>query len=232
MAKEYGIWLSYNNQEEGFELPVLPSEIGITRSGDGADYEVYGLGKINAIKSAELAEIKIESVFLAGNAYGPLRQRVPFVTSDRTFDPRYYIAHIQSWQKKKRPIRFVYVGSTIDINLAVSIESFKWKEVAGSPGTIEYTLELKEYRFYAPRKVEVKKASSGTTTAQKKPASRASDKETPKTYSVISGDSLWKIAQKTLGKGDRWREIQKLNGLTDAQAKNLKIGQKLKIPTT
>lgn len=47
------------------------------------------------------------------------------------------------------------------------------------------------------------------------------------TYTVKKGDSLWGISKKLLGKGSKYPQIQKANGLT----KNLiRVGQKLKIP--
>lgn len=50
---------------------------------------------------------------------------------------------------------------------------------------------------------------------------------TYKEYTVIKGDSLWGIAQKTLGNGARYTEIVKLNALT---SNTIHSGQKLKIP--
>ena len=47
------------------------------------------------------------------------------------------------------------------------------------------------------------------------------------TYTVVSGDSLWRIAAKLLGDGRRYPEIKKLNGLT---SDIIHAGQKLKIP--
>lgn len=35
------------------------------------------------------------------------------------------------------------------------------------------------------------------------------------TYIVKKGDSLWSIAKKFLGDGNKYKEIQKVNGLTD-----------------
>lgn len=35
------------------------------------------------------------------------------------------------------------------------------------------------------------------------------------TYTVKKGDTLWSIAKKTLGDGNRYKEIQKVNGLKD-----------------
>lgn len=47
------------------------------------------------------------------------------------------------------------------------------------------------------------------------------------TYTVKKGDSLWNIANKLLGKGSKYTQIQKANGLTGSL---IKVGQKLKIP--
>lgn len=46
-------------------------------------------------------------------------------------------------------------------------------------------------------------------------------------YTVVSGDSLWSIAQKRLGNGNRWKEIYDLNGL---KSSTIVPGQKLRIP--
>jgi len=48
-------------------------------------------------------------------------------------------------------------------------------------------------------------------------------------YTIQSGDSLWSIAQKQLGNGDRFKEILKLNPKISAKS-NLTIGTKLTIP--
>lgn len=47
------------------------------------------------------------------------------------------------------------------------------------------------------------------------------------TYTVVKGDTLWRIAYKKLGKGSRYKEIMKASGISSDK---LKIGQKLKIP--
>lgn len=48
------------------------------------------------------------------------------------------------------------------------------------------------------------------------------------TYTVQKGDSLWRIAQKRLGSGRRFKEIASLNGLSNPD--KISVGQKLKIP--
>lgn len=48
-------------------------------------------------------------------------------------------------------------------------------------------------------------------------------------HTVIPGDTLWNLAVKYLGKGSKYTEIKKLNGL---KSDTLSIGMKLKIPGT
>ncbi|WP_083887201.1 CAP domain-containing protein [Nodosilinea nodulosa] len=52
-------------------------------------------------------------------------------------------------------------------------------------------------------------------------------------YIVQSGDILFDVAQRELGDGNRWQEISNTNGaqLTEADARNLQIGQEICIPS-
>jgi chitinase len=51
-------------------------------------------------------------------------------------------------------------------------------------------------------------------------------------YTIQSGDTLFLIAQRLLGNGNRWREIMKPNGspFTEEEASNLQPGQEICIP--
>lgn len=224
---EYGFYLSYNNQEQGFRLPVNPGEIEVMEGGNGKVYEVAGLGEINVIKSPKLTEITLESFFPA--------TKYPFVVGSFLREPEWYVHLINEWRETKRPIRFVFTGGAVDINMAVSIEKFDWKEVAGEEGDIQYKLSLKRYEFYAAKKVMVVKnqkqngTSKGVALQKGKPQ-RPDERQPPKTYTIASGDTLWKISKQFLGDGSRYKEIQRVNGLTDAQVKALKPGTVLKMP--
>lgn len=46
-------------------------------------------------------------------------------------------------------------------------------------------------------------------------------------YTVKKGDTLWRIAQKLLGRGNRYKEIKQLNGM---QSDKILAGQTIKIP--
>ncbi|MCH9022969.1 MAG: LysM peptidoglycan-binding domain-containing protein, partial [Planctomycetes bacterium] len=51
-----------------------------------------------------------------------------------------------------------------------------------------------------------------------------------RTYRVKDGDSLWRIAQKTLGDGNRYREILRLNQRRIDREDDLLLGMELRLP--
>ncbi len=61
----------------------------------------------------------------------------------------------------------------------------------------------------------------------------ANESATPtsgKTYTVVAGDSLWKIAESAYGSGYNWTDVAKANKL--ANPSKIEVGQKLSIPET
>lgn len=218
----YGVELSFNNKAEVLQLPINPSEMEVDETGRGNTYDVVGIGEINVIKDRQLTTYSFNGLFPA--------QWYPFVTTDDLLHPVEYIKMIEKWMTTKRPIRFIFTSDTYDINTPASIESFTWKEVAGSGGDIEYTLQLKKYVFYAARKIVKESTNGGGRVQKKKAAARPNDKQQPKTYTMVAGDSLWKVAQMKLGNGARWKEIQQLNRIKDVEIKRLPIGKVLKLP--
>lgn len=225
----YGVWLSWNNQTEGFQLPINPGSIDVGEGGKSSTYDIEKLGEINVIKNPKLTTYSFDGLF-------PARE-YPYMSAPLlapiTIDGKkqnYYVHYITKWMTSKRPIRFVLVGDEYEINTAATIESFSWKDVAGSGGDITFSLGLKKYMFYAAEKVKVGQSTSGAVTVTKSTKARANDKQSPKTYKLAAGDTLWKVAQKQLGNGDRWKEIQTLNAISSADLKSLQVGRVLKLP--
>ncbi|AIQ14623.1 LysM peptidoglycan-binding domain-containing protein [Paenibacillus durus] len=228
--QEYGFFLSYNNMEDIFRLPVNPETLEIKEVGEGKSYTIIDLGEINAISYPKLTEITLESIFPA--------QRYPFVLvpetgKNRLLKPFEYVEMIKKWMTSRRPIRFVFSGletresaqtSDLPVSMAMSIESFNWKLSAGTSGDIEYSLSLKKYVFYQAAPVKVVKGAAKTQ------QQRAGDRKAPAVYKLKAGDNLWRIAQKVLGDGSRWKEIQKLNDIPDSELRKLPVGKTIKLP--
>jgi nucleoid-associated protein YgaU len=83
-----------------------------------------------------------------------------------------------------------------------------------------------------PRKVDFSNVKSGhSTTAPTPTPPPAPPPKAPRTYTVVSGDTLWGIAKKHLGEGKRWPEIYEQNrGVIGDNPDRIKPGQVLTIP--
>lgn len=221
----HGIYLSVKNDTEGFRLPNNPENVEVSIKGDGEGFKIAKLGSINIPKDVELAEFSLESFFPA--------QSYHFLVAEK-FEPEYYIEKLKRWQKEKLPVRYIYVDGSFAINELTTIESFTYGEAFGS-GDVNFKLTLKKHVPFGPKKMEVKKPTVKSPTAKAKVVKkntppRQNTKPQPQTYSLVKGDSLWKVAQKHLGGGNRFEEIAKLNGIKPSQYRKLPIGLKLKLP--
>ncbi|UAW07798.1 peptidoglycan-binding domain-containing protein [Psychrobacillus phage PVJ1] len=224
-----GIYFSVNNDKEGFRLPHNPETVSVSIKGDGEGFKIAKLGSVNIPKDVELEEFSLESFFPTQNYY--------FLVAEFR-EPSYYIEKFTKWQKEKLPVRYIYVEGSFAINELVTIEKFDYDETGGD-SDVNFKLSLKKYVPFGPKKMEVKKppATSAKSTTKPKPAvvkkaapPRQNSKPQPQTYSLVKGDSLWKVAQKHLGSGNRFGEIAKLNGIKESDYRKLPIGLKLKLP--
>lgn len=216
----YYVKMSFNNNEANDEVhfPVNPSSVEVSEAGQGKTYNVPGIGEINVIGSKSLSEISFSGLFPA--------RYYPFVIVEekKLLQPVEYIMRINKWMRAKHPVRFILSSDTYEINTPASIESFTWSETAGGMGDIEYSIKLKQFKFYRARKL-----TSSATASNNGPA-RPNDKAQPKTHKIAPGDTLWSLAKKYLGSDSRWPEIKKLNGFTDADVHSLPIGKVVKLP--
>ena len=133
----YHVYLSYNNNEELIELPVLPKKFEVSGSGNNKSTEILSLGEITQLKIPKEFTLQIDSEFPA--VWYPGCN----ISESKLLSPFEYISIIEKWRKTLKPIRLVFVGSTIDINSPVSIESFSYAEEGGDVGTWNYKLKLK-----------------------------------------------------------------------------------------
>ena len=218
------IFLGFENDKREIQLPINPPALEVSDGMNTEKYDIISLGEINIIKSCKLTEINFESFFPA--------DWLPDVSSDKLYEPIWYINTIKKWMESKKPVHFVVSSDNLKIDIDASIESFVWSESGGSVGDIDYKLQLKRYKYYGAKKVAVVKPSTASEPAQavQQPSPRPDNRPKAKTYTIKSGDSLWKIAKSQLGNANRWREIQKLNGIPDSRLKNLKLGSVIKLP--
>lgn len=92
--------------------------------------------------------------------------------------------------------------------------------------------EVEEVMIPAPEipAGETALSQDGRVMEQKKETVESEVKVTTREYIVQKNDSLWKIAQKELGSGHRWKYLFELNKNTVKNPNRLRAGQKLIIP--
>ncbi len=181
-------YLTYSG--ERFQLPVPPSSFEITRSNKNQTANIQDFGEINVLGKENLATITISSFF--PNDEYHFCQYTGFPS------PYDCVRKIEEWRKSGKPVKLTITST--DIDLSVSIESFKYGEKEGT-GDVYYTLELKEYKY-----ITADTTQTGTLT-------RPVTKEVPQKYTVKSGDTLWAIAQRQYGDGSKYAVLAAKNGI-------------------
>ncbi|WP_127506939.1 LysM peptidoglycan-binding domain-containing protein [Paenibacillus humicus] len=215
------IYLKFNNGAESLWLPVNPERIGATSAGAFEDVPILNFGEYTVPSAPKRTTYTLSSFFPRDyNA-----SYCNYIDLQRPWD---IVKTLLRWQASGKPCRFIVTGTPI--NVAVTIRTFEYEERAGEPGDVYYTLELKEYAFISlPKKSDAPATKAAAITTS---AARPSTKTAPATYTVKSGDTLSKIAARTLGSADKWRAIYDKNkAVIGANPNALKPGMKLVLPS-
>lgn len=217
------------------QLPVNPEDLTISGGANNNSSDTVGQGEINDIGFSKLKELSISSFFPKNNN-GEL-----YINTGGSFQgPDYYIKFFEDIKTAREPFRLII--TEIDINMLVSVENFEYTYQYGTDD-VDYELELKEYREHNIRVLKPSANGYTVSNSTQKVASaavtntnsnRPVEKAKPKSYTVQDGDSLWKIAQKYLGDGSRWKEIYTYNNNKSIIGGNpnlIRAGQVLSIPS-
>lgn len=218
------VWLSFNNGAERLRLPVNPESIRLESGYTHNDVSIVQLGDYSIPSGHSFTGITISSFF-------PKVYDVSYCEYEDIPDPWETVWKIGRWKESKKPIRLTVPGT--GINYAMTIRRFDFEERFGSPGDVYFELELKEYVFVHVKKIEAPKTTAAKATVKATPQ-RPNQKEIPKTYTVQSGDTLSKIAQKLRAQGKKDITVSSLyNANKRVIGKNrdlIKPGQVFTIP--
>lgn len=98
-------------------------------------------------------------------------------------------------------------------------------EISGITGGVDLNTSFENYPEII-KKLGLNN-TEGSSEPSPEPTPEPEPSDRPIFYTVKNGDSLWSIAQRLLGNGDRYREIMALNGLN---GETIYPGQVLRIP--
>jgi hypothetical protein len=216
-------WLTLGKYKLRF--PVNPESLSVSSPFGYDDIPVSQLGEITNIGWRGLREITFSS-------FWPKHYDPTYCNYSGFMDPIEFIKKVESFRASRVPSRFIVTGIP-GMNLEVTIRDFQYEvEKFGSPGDVYFTITLKEWRDVDVRVLDLTKKRTKSSKGRP-PSAKARQRATnpPKSYTVKSGDSLWKIAKIVYGNGAQWRKIYEANKKTiGANPNKLKVGQKLVIP--
>ena len=223
MAIEF--WLTNERNTERVRLPVNPDTLNVTSPFGFNDVTVANLGEVSIFGDRGLKEFSFGTFF-------PARYNEAYCEYRGFKAPYTYVAIIEKWRDSKLPIRFIVTGSKI--NYLVTVREFSYEvERAGNRGDIYFSLTLKQFKWL-PVRYETTKTTSkpaATRPPSTKSTTKTTSKSTKRTYTVKKNDSLFIIAKRYYGNGEKWRAIYDANKKTIGKNPNdIEPGMKLVIP--
>lgn len=210
-------------------LPIAPSKLQVKINNNNKTLSLINDGEINILKMPGLTDISF-TVMIPQMEY-------PFaVYIDKFQKADVFLDKFEELKRNQMPFQFIVAralqggrtgvdfGNTekpfiindkslFSTNIKVSLEKYKITEDAKSGFDVSVDIELKQYKTYGTKTVDIKSPSSEqqkvmATVETQRPAENP---PTTKTYAVTKGDCLWNIAQKMLGDGSRYPEIYEMN---------------------
>ena len=220
-------------KEQLVQLPVNPEQLKVTGDAENETSTVVNLGQLSDIGFPNLKELSIESFF-------PYRSGAGYINTNGAFEgPDFYIDFFEKIKNNRDYFRLIITDTPID--MLVSIEGFEYTYQYGTDD-VDYTLNLKEYKEHKVRTLKVTNSGANSnanyqqvqnTSASNYNSDRSVEKSVPSTYTVKTGDSLWKIAKSLLGDGSRWSDIYNYKNnksIIGANPNLIRPGQVLSIP--
>ncbi|MBS5511635.1 MAG: LysM peptidoglycan-binding domain-containing protein [Clostridium sp.] len=216
----------------GVLLPVTPSKLTIKINGGNKTTMLIDDGEINILKKAKLTDVEFEAVIP--------QVKYPFATYKSGFKgASYFLGQFERMKKKKSSIQFIVCrrlpnGKRLfNTNLKVSIENYTITEDAGSGFDVKVKFSLKQYKHYGTKTVVIKQPTptSTPTATTEQPRETKEAPAAAQTYTVQSGDCLWKIAKQFYGNGAAYTKIYDANrDVIGGNPNKIMPGQTLTIP--
>lgn len=194
---------------DGNILPITPSKLQMKIKNQNRTLNLINDGEINLLKQPGLTEIEFNCL-IPQSTY-------PFRNSN-SINGSEWLNNFESLKVSKKPFQFIILRKgprgklLFDTNIKVSLEDYSITEDSQSYGLdMNVQVRLKQYRDYGTKTVVVNQNNDSKTLVTTK--AREVSKETPKSHTVVSGDTLWAICKRYLGEGSRYPEIANLNNI-------------------
>lgn len=188
-----------------FTFPALPERIQGKYGAKYQSFDIISQGTVKVPKGTDVAEFAWDGVF-----FGASKKREAIVRKSSWKSPDECVKIIKDFMTNETVLNLIVTGTWINVDVTVS--SFQ-PGATGAYGNIEYSISFvqkKPLQIYTTNELNI------AVMPRNEPESDTGGG----TYTVVSGDSLWKIAAAKLGSGSKWTSIYDTNADTiEAEAK-------------
>lgn len=200
----YEIWL------DDFRFPVRQKELSVYEENDIATVTIDGYGEVSKTTNMKLRTFEIESFF-----YDPTKPVPPYAkpytrTINTMEDINWFLHDIQ---RSNKVVPFKIFG--MDVDTTVQISKYEWSTKDGT-GDMYYRITLIECKDPGTNTVKDGREKENN------PAINNKD-----TYIIKRGDTLYNIAKKYYGDGNRYMEIANKNGISNPN--DIREGQVIRL---
>lgn len=221
--------MAYNLYLDGVLFPVPPSKITLKVNGKNETVTLINEGEANILKAAGLTDVEFE-LLLPNVEY-------PFAVYPSKYRPaKFYLEKLEELKTKKKSFQYILTRrkpkkkKIFDTNMTVSLEDYSIVDDAGEGFDITVKVKLKQYKEFTTKTCTID-ISLPKPQASMQQSRETSNAPSGGTYTVVSGDCLWKIAKQFYGDGGKWSIIYNANKSVIGGNPNLIYpGQVLTIP--
>lgn len=213
----------YLTPEGGAQIrfPMLPEKLSLGADAKFMSYSIISLGDVKLPRGKGIEEISWSGIFP-----GESRKKESFIRAYTKADN--LIKSLRSYRDKGTKCTLLVTNSCI--NMSVYISKFKGEYVGHDD--FQYEIEfisVQDIKIYTTSELKISTPQAPRPAPKKETKNTATESKT-RTYTVQSGDCLWRIAQRFLGSGARYPEIYNLNRDKISNPNLIYTGQVLRIP--